>query len=298
MRQVHQAYTAGMRKLPAVPVLALVLSMAAAAQRGGGGMHAGGATAGAHGGMAPAAHPMSPQTFGSGARYASAAPAGRQLFLPPGITSTRPVYYSNGIRRYGEPGGRAIRGGYGGVGYGLLGAGYGYAGYGFPAYGYDDFGFAYADSNAYDPLDPNNVQAYPAAVAYAPGSAQDAFPEAQAGVAPLPPAEGGAGEGVYSSPYAQEEPPIPYARYGEHSSRAAASPEVQHPAPPAEEDPVTIVFKDGRPNEHIRNYALTRTALYITTDRVRTVQLADIDLPATEKVNREAGVEFQLPSRP
>jgi hypothetical protein len=61
---------------------------------------------------------------------------------------------------------------------------------------------------------------------------------------------------------------------------------------------LTLVFKDGRPQEKIYNYALTRTTLYVTDGRRREVPVASLDLAATEKANREAGVQFQLPRTP
>jgi hypothetical protein len=59
---------------------------------------------------------------------------------------------------------------------------------------------------------------------------------------------------------------------------------------------VTLVFKDGRPSETIHNYALTRTTLYVTDGKPQEIPVADLNLAATEKVNREAGVKFQLPN--
>jgi hypothetical protein len=67
------------------------------------------------------------------------------------------------------------------------------------------------------------------------------------------------------------------------------------PAEPEPEDPVTLVFKDGRPREQIHNYMLTRTTLYVQGKRLREIAVADLDLDATAKVNREAGVDFRLP---
>ena len=58
---------------------------------------------------------------------------------------------------------------------------------------------------------------------------------------------------------------------------------------------VTLVFKDGRPVEKIHNYALTRTTLYVTDGRRQEIPVAALDVAATEKVNRAAGVRFQLP---
>jgi len=64
---------------------------------------------------------------------------------------------------------------------------------------------------------------------------------------------------------------------------------------PSETDAVTLIFKDGRPPQQVRNYALTRTTLYVIGAHHRDIPVADLDLAATEKVNREAGVAFQLP---
>jgi hypothetical protein len=66
-------------------------------------------------------------------------------------------------------------------------------------------------------------------------------------------------------------------------------------AAPANEDAVTLIFKDGRPSEQIHNYALTRTTLFVLDERHQDIPVEEIDLGATAKVNREAGVEFQLP---
>ena len=56
------------------------------------------------------------------------------------------------------------------------------------------------------------------------------------------------------------------------------------------------MFKDGRPPEKIQNYLLTRTTLYVQGARLRQIAVADIDLAATQKVNRDAGIDFQLPN--
>jgi hypothetical protein len=73
-------------------------------------------------------------------------------------------------------------------------------------------------------------------------------------------------------------------------------PAIAQPAP-AREDLVTLVFKDGRPNEQIRNYMITATTLTVVQGhRMHDVAIADLDLAATEKVNRAAGVSFKLPT--
>jgi hypothetical protein len=64
---------------------------------------------------------------------------------------------------------------------------------------------------------------------------------------------------------------------------------------PDDASAVTLVFKDGRPTEQIRDYMLTRTTLYVQEKRLREIAVTDLDLAATEKVNHDAGVDFQLP---
>lgn len=68
--------------------------------------------------------------------------------------------------------------------------------------------------------------------------------------------------------------------------------------PPAAdtEEAVTFLYKDGRPPEQIRNYILTRTTLYVQDQPRRTIPVDQLDLAATEKANRAAGVVFQLPN--
>ncbi|HEV2276429.1 MAG TPA: hypothetical protein VGR96_19810 [Acidobacteriaceae bacterium] len=67
-----------------------------------------------------------------------------------------------------------------------------------------------------------------------------------------------------------------------------------HPQPAT-----TLVFKDGRPNEQIHNYVLTGTALYDLDDESRRkIPVSQLDVTATEEINRSAGVDFSLPSNP
>jgi hypothetical protein len=86
------------------------------------------------------------------------------------------------------------------------------------------------------------------------------------------------------------EPPMPVAYRPEYQRPQTQSPE------PAEEDALTLIFKDGRPSEQIRNYMLTRTTLYVQGHHLRAIAVSDLDLEAMAKVNREAGVDFQLPA--
>jgi hypothetical protein len=98
-------------------------------------------------------------------------------------------------------------------------------------------------------------------------------------------------EGYGQSPYDQEPPPYP--SYPPYPQAPAA---VQRPASPvASEAAVTLIFKDGRPAEKIQNFILTRGTLYVGGDHRQEISVNEIDLAATAKVNRDAGVEFQLP---
>jgi hypothetical protein len=66
------------------------------------------------------------------------------------------------------------------------------------------------------------------------------------------------------------------------------------PAPQSEEV-VTLVFKDGRPAEQIHNYLLSRNTLSVLDKQRRDIPVEQLDVAATEKVNRDAGVDFHLP---
>jgi hypothetical protein len=61
------------------------------------------------------------------------------------------------------------------------------------------------------------------------------------------------------------------------------------------EQAVTLVFKDGRPAEQIHNYILTRTTLFVLNQKQRDIPVDQLDLAATEKLNRTAGIDFRLP---
>jgi hypothetical protein len=67
---------------------------------------------------------------------------------------------------------------------------------------------------------------------------------------------------------------------------------------PASQDAVTLVFADGRPDEQIHNYMLTRTTLFVLDQRRQDIPIDQLDLAATAKVNRDAGVDFHLPVAP
>jgi hypothetical protein len=90
------------------------------------------------------------------------------------------------------------------------------------------------------------------------------------------------------SPYDQ---PLPLAPYPQ-------APPVQAPAgaPQPNQQAVTLIFKDGRPPEQIRNYILTGSTLFVGNRWPSEIPLGDLDLAETVKVNRDAGVDFQMPA--
>jgi hypothetical protein len=83
-----------------------------------------------------------------------------------------------------------------------------------------------------------------------------------------------------------EPPPLPAWRSSNPPQLAAASESAE---------PVTIVFSDGRPPEQIHNYLLTPTTLYILDQHRQQIPIDHLDLAATEKVNRDVGIDFSLP---
>ena len=65
-----------------------------------------------------------------------------------------------------------------------------------------------------------------------------------------------------------------------------------------EEPAAVLVFKDGH-RQDLSGYAITGDVLYdLGQGRARKIQLADLDLPATIKLNDELGNDFRLPSLP
>ncbi|HEX9201067.1 MAG TPA: hypothetical protein VF865_16020 [Acidobacteriaceae bacterium] len=115
------------------------------------------------------------------------------------------------------------------------------------------------------------------------------------------------GDTAYASPAAgpvapPEEAAAPYDTQSSQPAAAAPNPfyrrpyeRPQPPAPLEAENAVTLVFKDGRPSEQIRNYMLTRTTLYVQDEHRREISVDDLDLMATQKANKDAGIDFRLP---
>jgi hypothetical protein len=65
---------------------------------------------------------------------------------------------------------------------------------------------------------------------------------------------------------------------------------------PKEQEPATaLVFRDQHVEE-VHNYAIAGGTLWVLNDAsAKKIPLAQLDLPATEKMNDDRGVEFQVP---
>lgn len=90
------------------------------------------------------------------------------------------------------------------------------------------------------------------------------------------------------APYASE--PEPWPAYPPEQS--AVSQTTRAPAP---QESVTLIFKDGRQPEQVRNYMVTSSTLYVLDQKRREIPVKDLNLTATANANRDAGVDFQLP---
>ena len=74
-------------------------------------------------------------------------------------------------------------------------------------------------------------------------------------------------------------------------------PGVAAPAPSsADEEAVTLIFKDGRTPEQVHNYLLTRTTLFVADQQKRSIPIDQLDMDATQRANRDLGVDFQIPN--
>jgi hypothetical protein len=74
------------------------------------------------------------------------------------------------------------------------------------------------------------------------------------------------------------------------------SPRQAQSQPPQPADDIALIFKDGH-SETIHNYIATRTTLtVIQGHRERDIAISNLDLAATQKANRAAGVDFNIPT--
>lgn len=73
--------------------------------------------------------------------------------------------------------------------------------------------------------------------------------------------------------------------------------------PPSQLPPAVLVFRDGH-KEEIGKYLIVGSTVYASSDYwssgswTRKVQISDLDVPTTLKLNQERGAKFTLPSGP
>jgi len=91
--------------------------------------------------------------------------------------------------------------------------------------------------------------------------------------------------------------------FGE-ASEQALSPSAKGGSQPTKEiPPALLVYRDGH-SEEVSSYSIIGEAIYTKSDywssgsSTRTIQIADLDIPATLKQNQQRGVKFNLPSGP
>jgi hypothetical protein len=100
------------------------------------------------------------------------------------------------------------------------------------------------------------------------------------------------GEAAAANPYY---PPAPYGQRtasGQPAARAAYAGN----ASTAGEEQLTVMFKDGRAPQSMRNYMMDSKVLTdMDSQHYERIPLDQIDIAATTQVNRARGVEFAVP---
>lgn len=99
-------------------------------------------------------------------------------------------------------------------------------------------------------------------------------------------------------PYNQGQPYDPSYDPGYDSGHPGQSYSGQAGPPPQNQQTVTLVFKDHRPNQQIHNYLLNGTTLSVWDQHPREIPVDQIDIPETQRLNSSAGVDFHLPVQP
>lgn len=90
------------------------------------------------------------------------------------------------------------------------------------------------------------------------------------------------------NPYIGEAPPTEAQAQAQPAPMAKPLPDDQ----PG--DPTVLVFRNGH-HEQVNSYAIMGDSLYVFDEGRKKIALADIDIPATIKVNDNRGVEFRMP---
>jgi hypothetical protein len=126
--------------------------------------------------------------------------------------------------------------------------------------------------------------------------------------------DGGYDQGVAatdSAPYTQDPyadsgagypAPMPYLAPAPYpAAPMAPSPQGAYPGPAAvtaaTEEPLTLIFKDGRAPEKMQNYIMNAKALTdMDPQHYERIPLDQIDVAATAEFNRTRGVDFEVPA--
>jgi hypothetical protein len=91
--------------------------------------------------------------------------------------------------------------------------------------------------------------------------------------------------------------------FGTASDQALASVSVPQATPQKEMPPAVLIYRDGH-SEEVSSYSIIGPVMYTKSDYwsngawTRTIQIADLDVPATLKQNQQRGVRFDLPAGP
>jgi hypothetical protein len=272
-----------MKSMAAIAVIVALTTLPVCAQRGmaGGGFAGHGASVGRGGFSAP----VSRGSGGGGFR----APSGSYAYRPPvainrypaGNSGFRPAYhpgyaYHNPGYGYHYPGHGPYWPGHWpgywnhGVYITTVWPGYYYPYFwGYPGWGYSGFSDDSDDSQSY----PNYEQQAPAQNYGYYG------PESSAYEAPAMPSDYAQSQRIGGSSHR-----MPYTGL---SAQSAGTPE--------QENPVTLIFRNGSAPRQVHNYMLTATTLWVLDQTYQEIPLNQIDIAATVAKNREAGIDFHVP---
>jgi hypothetical protein len=183
------------------------------------------------------------------------------------------------------------------------GGGY-FAGSAFDPYDYSDY--------AYDASAPGaeEMQATPPQIIFAQAAPPVAAPSANAHQSVVLELQGDHWVRILNYGQSQSDGQTSTATLGQTSN--ATAPREANPTTPRRTDaeatpvaipPATLVYRDGH-QEEIGKYAIIGATIYTNGDYwssgswTRQIQIAELDVPATLKVNQERGANFSLPSGP
>ena len=109
------------------------------------------------------------------------------------------------------------------------------------------------------------------------------------------------------APYAGSPYPAQYAPPAYYVPRSAPPPAPSAPQPDSyqrqpsnshqsseEAEPTVLVFRDGH-REEIANYAIMGSTLFVLSGPRARIPVAELDIPATERVNQNRGIDFKVP---